>query len=111
MKLSDRAWKQSEDIFNDFLSTPFFQEMNNGTLGEVTYANFLEQDYIFVVIESKFEAMIASVIDTEYREFFLEYSITASAYAEEVELFLQENKNFTRTGIITPATKKYTCST
>lgn len=108
MKLSDIAWKQSEDTFNAFLETSFFQEMNNGTLSEITYANYLEQDYIFVVIESKFEAMIASVIDSEYREFFLNYSIAASDYAEEIELLFQENKNFSRTGITTPATKKYT---
>lgn len=70
MKLSDIAWEQSENIFYKLIKHPFNQEMKKGTLSEIKYANYLEQDYIFVVIESKFEAMIASKITSEYREFF-----------------------------------------
>ncbi|MCT4635656.1 MAG: hypothetical protein N4A31_05400 [Rickettsiales bacterium] len=108
MRFSDIAWKQSEDMFYKIINHPFNQEMMNGTLSMVTYANYLEQDYNFVTVESKFEAMIAGKIASEYREFFLEYSISASDYAEEIEVFFQENKNISKTGENTPATYKYT---
>lgn len=108
MKLSDIAWEKSEDIFSKIIEHPFNQEMMSGNLSMVTYANYLEQDHVFVTVESKFEAMIATDIASEYRTFFLEYSISASEYAKEIELFFRENKNISKTGETTSATYKYT---
>ena len=109
MKLSTKAWNQSQDVFNDFIELTLNQKMGNGTLSEFSYANYLEQDYNFVVIESEFEVMIAKTITTlEYKKYFFHYSLSASNYAQEIEVFFEENKNISKTGIINSATEKYT---
>ena len=77
MKWSEKAWKNSEGVYNQILELPFIKELANGSLAQEKFWFYLRQDAIYLAEYAKVLAGIATRLeDPKHRESFLIFSST-----------------------------------
>ena len=107
--LSQQAWQQSAAIIQAIKIHPFNQKLLQGTLERDKFAYYIEQDVNYLNVYSQVNAIIASRIAPQYAGAFRKNSdYSANAEQTFVHELLKYQLHLAQTGLIAPATKRYT---
>lgn len=109
MKLSEKAWKKSEDIYQAITQHPFNQELIKGTLPQEKFGYYIEQDSIYLKSLARVFAKIAALSENiedikQFSKFALDSIIIGEGI---VNKFTKNELNLEMTGNITNATSNY----
>ncbi|APR99132.1 TenA family protein [Wolbachia endosymbiont of Folsomia candida] len=109
MKLSEKAWEKSQDIYQAITQHPFNQELIRGTLPQRKFGQYIEQDSIYLKSLARVLAKIAALSqNTKYIKQFSKFALDTIIIGEEiVNEFTQNELKLEMTGNITNATSNY----
>jgi thiaminase/transcriptional activator TenA len=109
MKLSEKAWKRSESIYQALIIHPFNQELMKGTLPQEKFGHYIKQDSIYLKNLARVLAKIAALSqDTKHIKQFSKLALDSIVIGEEiVNKFTKDELNLGETDDITNATASY----
>ncbi|MBX9585928.1 MAG: TenA family protein [Gammaproteobacteria bacterium] len=84
MKYSAKAWEKVAPIYKAVIQHPFNQELMKGTLSQEKFIYYIEQDILFLNELSGCLALIASKIQPEHSNTFLELAHSVSLDSEAI---------------------------
>ncbi len=84
MTHSAKAWEKVAPIHRAIIQHPFNQELMNGTLNHEKFIYYVEQDVLFLKELSGCLELIATKIQPEYSNLFIELARSVSLFVEEI---------------------------
>ncbi len=84
MKYSAKAWEKAAPIYRAIIQHPFNQELMKGTLSHDKFIYYIEQDILFLNELSGCLALIASKIQPEHSNIFLNLAQNVSSFSQEI---------------------------
>ncbi|WCR53242.1 MAG: Aminopyrimidine aminohydrolase [Wolbachia endosymbiont of Ctenocephalides orientis wCori] len=109
MKLSEQAWKESQDTYKALINHKFNQELKEGTLPKEKFAYYIEQDAIYLERLARAFAQIAALSkNTKDIKQFSKFALDSIVIGEEIiNKFIKDEFNLKIVGNVSSATLNY----
>jgi thiaminase (transcriptional activator TenA) len=96
MTLSDEAWEEISSTYEKIWKHPFIQEMSLSSLSENRFIYYMQQDLLYLRDYAECSMIIAQSIKIDYKEYFINQSLSTMQYIEFAESeYAQYKSNIT----------------